>query len=72
MTILFFGVCGLDIMNSLEAIRPYEREQMIEWIHAQQILPPTTGDVSTYCGFRGGTFLGMPFDSKKVCTYMYM
>ena len=66
MTVLFFAVCGLDILNSLDAIRPYEREQIIEWIYAQQILPHTTGETTSYCGFRGGSFLGMPFDSKKV------
>lgn len=43
MTLLFFGVCGLDILNSLDAIRPYEREQIIEWIYAQQILPHGSG-----------------------------
>jgi geranylgeranyl transferase type-1 subunit beta len=66
MTILFFGVCGLDILNSLDSIRSYEREQIIEWIYAQQILPNTTGGRDTYCGFRGGTFLGVPFDSEKI------
>lgn len=43
MTLLFFGVCGLDILNSLDAIRPYERDQIIEWIYAQQILPYRSG-----------------------------
>ena len=67
MTILFFGVCGLDILNSLDVIRSYEREQIIEWIYAQQVLPDSTGETTeTYCGFRGGSFLGVPFDSKKV------
>lgn len=65
MTLLFFGVCGLDILNSLDAIRPYERDQIIDWIYAQQILPHRSGEES-YCGFRGGGYLGAPFDPSKV------
>ena len=65
MTLLFFAVCGLDILNSLDAIPSYERDQIVEWVYAQQILP-SDKNRDAYCGFRGGSFMGVPFDSKKV------
>ncbi|CAI7996354.1 Geranylgeranyl transferase type-1 subunit beta [Geodia barretti] len=66
MTILFFSVCGLDILNSLDtALRPYEREQIIEWIYSQQVLPQHIAGPDACCGFRGGGYLGVPFDSTK-------
>lgn len=69
MTILFFGVCGLDILNALDTIQPNERDQIIEWIYAQQVLPDKTGITDAYCGFRGGSYMGTPFDSKKVWSH---
>ena len=43
MTILFFGLCGLDILQSVDTVSAEERKQLREWIYAQQILPDKTG-----------------------------
>ena len=60
VTILFFGICGLDILNSIDAIPSYEREQIIEWIYAQQILPNKSGILATCT--RGAVLLCCLFD----------
>ncbi|CAG8457378.1 10309_t:CDS:2 [Paraglomus occultum] len=40
MTLAFFGLGGLDLLNMIETIYSAEqREQWIDWIYAQQILP---------------------------------
>ena len=50
MTVLFFGLCGLDILQSVETVPAEEREQLREWIYAQQVLPDRTGaHTSTIC-----------------------
>ena len=43
VTVLFFGLCGLDILNSIGMVPSHEREQIIEWIYAQQVLPDKSG-----------------------------
>ena len=39
---LFFALSGLDIMNALE-ISDKLREDIINWVYAQQILPSGNG-----------------------------
>ena len=40
MTLAFFGLGGIDLLNKIETIySPVQREQWIDWIYAQQILP---------------------------------
>ena len=41
MTLLFFCLSGLDVLNSLETIEDRKAE-IIDWIYAQQILPDAT------------------------------
>ena len=58
VTILFFGICGLDILNSIDAIPSYEREQIIEWIYAQQILPNKSGILATCTWYTSYMYMG--------------
>lgn len=80
MTLLFFCLSGLDVLNSLD-LTESKKKEIIDWIYAQQILPdPSNGnhtataqrpffsnivcfiaDSSKVCGFRGSSFLGIPF-----------
>jgi len=38
MTILFFAVCGLDVLDALDTISALKAD-IISWIYAQQVLP---------------------------------
>jgi len=60
MTLLFFAVSGLDILDSLGILSAEEKEEIVEWIYAQQI-PPAEDGTSSHCGFRGASFIGAPF-----------
>ncbi len=56
MTILYFGLSGLDLLDSLSVLSDEQKEQMIEWIYSQQIVP-NDGNLHQ-CGFRGSSFPG--------------
>ena len=61
MTLVFFAVSGLDLLGALETLSAKEKEEVVNWIYAQQILPGEDGDISL-CGFRGSSFIGAPFE----------
>ena len=42
MTVLFFALSGLDIMQSLESTEEHKQD-IINWIYAQQVLPTDSG-----------------------------
>jgi len=42
MTIAFFAISGLDMLNALDAIDS-EKANIVEWIYALQILPDVHG-----------------------------
>jgi len=42
MTIAFFAISGLDVLNALDAIDG-EKANIIEWIYAFQVLPDASG-----------------------------
>ena len=42
MTVLFFSLSGLDIMDALE-LNDETKENILNWIYAQQILPDEDG-----------------------------
>lgn len=57
---LFVFLCGLPC-----SLTPTRKQQLIDWIYAQQIQPdPTTGAVKQ-CGFRGGSSIGVPYNSPS-------
>ena len=39
MTLLFFGLSGLDILGALNELSGEERAEMVAWIYSQQLLP---------------------------------
>ena len=43
MTLMFFAVSGLDILNSLDSLSPKLKEEIVEWIYSQQITPNAEG-----------------------------
>jgi len=42
MTIAFFAISGLDMLNALDAVDSM-KANIVEWIYAFQILPDTNG-----------------------------
>ncbi|RHZ89892.1 hypothetical protein Glove_9g99 [Diversispora epigaea] len=65
MTLTFFALSGLDLLGVLETEIPKERrDQWVNWIYAQQILPDENNPEinEKICGFRGSPFSGLPFN----------
>ena len=70
MTLLFFSIFAIDLLcdmkvyyNSSEELKS-EKQDIIEWIYAQQVISNATKGIN-YGGFRGGSFLGVPFNNNN-------
>lgn len=58
MTLLYFCLSGLDILNQLDNyVLDHEKKLIIDWVYEQQIVPSTDDDHIENAGFRGGPFL---------------
>ena len=42
MTVAFFAISGLDMLNALDAIEK-ERNDIVRWVYSMQVLPDETG-----------------------------
>ena len=51
MTILYFGLSGLDMLDALDSISAKEKQEIIEWIYAMQLFPDKDNP---------GTYAAMP------------
>ncbi|XP_065836516.1 geranylgeranyl transferase type-1 subunit beta-like isoform X2 [Oscarella lobularis] len=58
MTICFFALSGLDLLDALN-LSETEKKSIIDWIYAQQVQPD--GENASQCGFRGSPVVGSPF-----------
>lgn len=68
LTILFFALSGIDMLNNLESIED-QRENIINWIYSYQILPK---DVKVdKCGFRGSSSNGAKFCASNDQANLY-
>ena len=47
MTIAFFALSGLDLLNALESIEK-QKNYIVEWIYSLQILPNKDGNYLIY------------------------
>ena len=54
---MFFAVSGLDLLGELDTLAN-QREKLIEWIYAQQVLDTDVPGFGPVGGFRGGPSLG--------------
>ncbi|CAG2120896.1 unnamed protein product, partial [Medioppia subpectinata] len=66
LTIAFFAISGLDLLDCLHLIEPQKRD-IIEWIYSLQILVTKNNESGGHCGrhgFRGSAANGMdnPYD----------
>ncbi|XP_065911025.1 geranylgeranyl transferase type-1 subunit beta-like [Dysidea avara] len=70
MTILFFAVCGLDVLDAMDTISAMKAD-IISWIYAQQVLPSNSQHHPGYCGFRGSGFNGASYKGDVGTIYNY-
>ncbi|XP_029208313.2 geranylgeranyl transferase type-1 subunit beta-like isoform X1 [Acropora millepora] len=69
VTVAFFALSGLDILNSLHLVEPNKKE-IIEWIYHNQKLPATSDDEALLrCGFRGSSTTASDKSFKGICDY---
>ncbi|XP_018026815.1 geranylgeranyl transferase type-1 subunit beta [Hyalella azteca] len=61
MTVLYFALSGLDVLDALDDIPQTEIKEIIEWIYTLQL---TTNDGYKYGGFRGGHCISNIFCSN--------
>ena len=72
MTLAFFGLSGLDLLGALdENISAQRKQEIIDWIYSQQILPGEGSNNMDNCGFRGASYIGAPYVDKEVCKCVY-
>ncbi|KAM9201544.1 LOW QUALITY PROTEIN: geranylgeranyl transferase type-1 subunit beta-like [Dugong dugon] len=62
LTIAFFALSGLDMLDSLNVVN---KDDIIEWIYSLQVLPTEDRSNLNRCGFRGSSYLGIPFNPSK-------
>ncbi|XP_040277577.1 geranylgeranyl transferase type-1 subunit beta [Bufo bufo] len=62
LTIAFFALSGLDMLESLHVV---DKAEIIEWIYSLQVLPTEDKSNLDRCGFRGSSCLGLPFNPSK-------
>lgn len=70
VTIAFFAVSGLDILNCLDALSDEKRKEICDWVYRHQIVP---GKLSKYkCGgFQGSTTINVANGSADCGTEKY-
>ena len=47
MTVAFFAISGLDMLNALDAIEK-EKNDIVRWVYSMQVLPDETGKYCRY------------------------
>lgn len=69
MTIAFFAVCGLDVLDRLCLLSDEMRKEIIDWVYSYQIVPSKTGPKSG--GFVGSSTLNVVNSDEKCGTHRY-
>jgi len=44
LTIAFFALSGLDVLNSLDSLSDKNKQEIIDWIYSLQVLPNAEGN----------------------------
>lgn len=58
VTIAFFAVCGLDILNSLDLLTDEKRKEIINWVYRHQVIPKESSELK--CGgFQGSSTINI-------------
>lgn len=59
LTVIYFCVSGLDLLGEIGRV---DAPAICDYIYAMQVLPSSEDGNGALGGFRGGSFLGAPFD----------
>uniref|UniRef100_A0A3B3TDI4 Geranylgeranyl transferase type-1 subunit beta n=1 Tax=Paramormyrops kingsleyae TaxID=1676925 RepID=A0A3B3TDI4_9TELE len=62
LTIAFFALSGLDVLDALDVV---DKSALIEWIYSHQVLPTEDKSNTGRCGFRGSSYMGVPYNPSK-------
>ncbi|XP_063230226.1 geranylgeranyl transferase type-1 subunit beta isoform X1 [Bacillus rossius redtenbacheri] len=66
LTLAFFAISGLDILNALDTLNEDEKSEICDWIYKLQVVPVEGGDGSwDRCGFQGSTTFCLPDDGLE-------
>uniref|UniRef100_A0A1B6I2N9 Geranylgeranyl transferase type-1 subunit beta n=1 Tax=Homalodisca liturata TaxID=320908 RepID=A0A1B6I2N9_9HEMI len=58
LTIAFFAISGLDILNGVDELSAAKKKEICDWIYSLQILPNNNEvDITKRCGFQGSNTL---------------
>lgn len=55
VTIAFFAICGLDVLDSLSSIPDEMKQNIIDWVYSHQVVPKENGRPCG--GFQGSSTL---------------
>ncbi|KAL1453666.1 hypothetical protein WDU94_009986 [Cyamophila willieti] len=74
ITLLFFAISGLDVLDCLNTvIQPIRRQEIIDWIYRLQVLPNENSTNLDACGFQGSTSLNFNLEGcscdDNLCSY---
>lgn len=65
VTLAFFAVCGLDVLNSLDLLSEMRRREICDWIYRFQIV---SNDTARSCsGFQGSSTINILHSDPKSC-----
>ncbi|KAJ8884281.1 hypothetical protein PR048_016138 [Dryococelus australis] len=66
LTLAFFAISGLDILNALDSFNEDEKSEICGWIYKLQVVP-IEGEEESWdrCGFQGSTTLCLPNDGRR-------
>lgn len=65
MTLAFFAVCGLDVLNSLDLLSAERRREICDWIYRFQIVSNDT--LKSCSGFQGSSTINILNSDPKTC-----
>lgn len=71
LTIAFFAISGLDILNGLSELDESRQRNICEWIYRLQVLPGKEGDDLDKCGFQGSSTLIVSDPDAQNCLLDY-
>jgi geranylgeranyl transferase type-1 subunit beta len=61
LSLLYFALTALDVLGAIDTLKSDVKEALVHYLYTMQVLPEAgTNDIAR-CGFRGGTYVGVPF-----------
>lgn len=72
LTIAFFAISGLDVLNALDVLDGEKRKHIIDWIYRLQVLPDGSERSESWrrCGFQGSSTCIFPREETS-CSTIY-